>query len=308
MIKGWRTVVWKKNRHKPNGAPIRGLVFTAVIDAIVAEATVTTRRHREKTIVWEESIRLAAAGLRHGFTERTGGVSVGVYGSLNLSLDVGDTVGDVLENRRRFCEAVGCDILRLTTACQDNEAHIVAVGPREAGAGAGSRYDALARTKALMTDRTDMPLFLCAADSVPLVLFDDEHEAAAVAVCDILALEQNLAGKVVTAMNIVYGSRCERLHAYIGPAVSPVHTTVGRAIAETLIGTVRRKTGILQKKGETVYADLKYLAVRQMVEAGLDISRFDISKNCTYESAERFFSSRRSGGICGRNAVFALLT
>ena len=159
-----------------------------------------------------------------------------------------------------------------------------------------------------MTDRADTPLFLCAADSVPLVLFDDEYEAVAVAVCDIMALEQNLAGKVVTAMNIVYGSRCERLRAYIGPAVSPVHTTVGRAIAETLIGTVQRKTGILQKKGETVYADLKYLAVRQMVEAGMDISRFDISKNCTYESAERFFSSRRSGGICGRNAVFALLT
>ena len=82
----------------------------------------------ENGIGWEESTLLADAGLRHGVTGRSGGVSEGPFLSLNLGLHVEDRTQDVLENRRRLCALLGCDLQQLTTARQTHEDHIVAVG------------------------------------------------------------------------------------------------------------------------------------------------------------------------------------
>ncbi len=103
-------------------------------------------------ICWEESTLLKDAGLCHGVTGKSGGVSEAPYTSLNLALHVGDNVKDVLENRRRLCATVGCSLAKLTMAEQTHEDHVVAVGPAEAGCGAGSYADALAHTDALMTN------------------------------------------------------------------------------------------------------------------------------------------------------------
>ena len=95
-------------------------------------------------ICWQESTLLYDAGLCHGVTGRTGGMSKAPFDSLNLALHVGDSVQAVLENRRRLCAHIGCDVSRLTTCQQTHEDHVVAVGLEEAGRGSAP-YDLCCR-------------------------------------------------------------------------------------------------------------------------------------------------------------------
>ena len=131
-------------------------------------------------ICWEESTLLADAGLRHGVTGKSGGVSEAPFTSLNLGLHVGDQPKAVLENRRRLCALLGYPMQKLTTAQQTHEDHVVAVGPAEIGCGAGSYADALAHTDAIMTNLPGVPLMLCIADCVPVIVYDPVKRAVAV--------------------------------------------------------------------------------------------------------------------------------
>ena len=49
----------------------------------------------------------AAGGVAHGFSTRLGGVSEGIYATLNLGMNRGDAPDRVTENYRRFCAPLG---------------------------------------------------------------------------------------------------------------------------------------------------------------------------------------------------------
>ena len=51
----------------------------------------------------------AAGGVVHGFSTRLGGVSEGIYASMNLGVNRGDDPERVRENFRRFCAAIGAE-------------------------------------------------------------------------------------------------------------------------------------------------------------------------------------------------------
>ena len=158
-------------------------------------------------IAWEESGQLHRAGLCHGVTGRTGGVSPAPYHSLNLALHVGDSVSCVLENRRRLCAHLGCRLDVLTTPQQTHEDHVIAVGDSEIGRGAGSYHDAFPHTDALMTSRPGVLLLICIADCVPVILYDPVKKACAVIHDGWRGTASRLASKTVFAMQTVYGSQ-----------------------------------------------------------------------------------------------------
>src|SRR5688500_4348182 len=68
---------------------------------------------------------LSARGVRHGFSTRTGGVSEGVYATLNLSAGWDDEPARVQDNRRRFAAAVGYAPQNLVTAKQVHGVRLV---------------------------------------------------------------------------------------------------------------------------------------------------------------------------------------
>ena len=258
----------------------------------------TVRVSKENVPVWEDWPELRTFPFLHGVTERVGGCSSGEYASLNCDFEGGDTAFSVLENRRRLCAALACDPLNITTTGNGEPGHIVVVGEAERGAGAGDYFCALKRTKALMTDLRDTPLFMFAADAVPLILFDAQHHACAVVTADIPELKSRLVSSVLFAMNIIYGSRPEELFAYIGPAASEEYVTVN--VADALI----KKQGEI---GLTVHVNMKEAVERELKQGGVDSQHIFVSNSCTYKERERFFSLRRQGIYCGRNTVFALL-
>ncbi len=255
---------------------------------------------------WEQSRLLRQAGLRHGATGRCGGVSQGAYESLNLSFQTGDAALHVLENRRRLCQAVGMDLTKLTTCRQTGEGHIVAVGPAEAGCGAGSVHTELAHTDALMTNCAGLPLAVFTADSAPVILFDPAHHACAVGRAGLRETTTRLPAKMVLAMELVYGSIPADLYAYVGPCAGADHVEISEGFAQA-VARMGPAYACCIGRGARRTINLKQTARQLLTDAGLLPGHIDISPSCVYEEEERFFSYRRDFGRTGRMAAFAVL-
>lgn len=114
----------------------------------------------------------ATSDVRFAFTERTGGVSEDAYSSLNLGSHVGDDPFAVQENRRRALEAMGA------TECEHNLLvpnqvhgdHIVTVTSNGADDLEAVREQIAEGCDAIVCTAHDVPVLLCFADCVPVVL------------------------------------------------------------------------------------------------------------------------------------------
>src|SRR6266699_5608922 len=84
----------------------------------------------------------ALAGIRHGFFTRAGGVSDGLYASLNAGVGSDDAPDNVVENRSRMAAALGVAPLDLLTAYQVHSPDVVTV-ERPWNADARPRADAI---------------------------------------------------------------------------------------------------------------------------------------------------------------------
>jgi copper oxidase (laccase) domain-containing protein len=111
------------------------------------------------------SLLSAIPGLRHAFFTREGGVSEGVYQSLNGGLGSNDDPANVAENRRRMAEQMGVAPQRLLSAFQIHSPDaVVATGPWQGAA--------RPRADAIVTRTVGLAIGITAADCGPILLVD----------------------------------------------------------------------------------------------------------------------------------------
>src|SRR3546814_648047 len=106
-------------------------------------------------------------GVRHGFFKRTGGVSSGIYTSLNVGFGSDDAPENVAENRRRAMAALDLPAEALNTVHQEHGCTVTradACWPRERAP----------RADALVTNRPGIALGILTADCAPVLLADGE--------------------------------------------------------------------------------------------------------------------------------------
>ena len=111
-----------------------------------------------------------AAGVTAAFPLREGGVSEPPFESLNLGLSVGDRPDRVLENRRRFCAALGLPQERLVVPGQVHGTRLAWVGEAEAGRGAADRESVISGHDGLLSVTPGLGLVVSYADCVPVVI------------------------------------------------------------------------------------------------------------------------------------------
>jgi YfiH family protein len=160
----------------------------------------------------------ALAGVKHGFFTRHGGVSRGVYESLNVGLGSGDDAADVAENRRRAAAAFGAPPAALTTCFQIHSAAVkVATGPWEQG-----RPEA----DGVVTAKAGVLCGALAADCAPVLIADSE---AGVVSAVHAGWRGALSGVVEAAVEtmIGLGASPHRLVAAVGPCIGPESYEVG---------------------------------------------------------------------------------
>ena len=120
--------------------------------------------------------------VEHLFTTRTGGVSNGIYSTMNLSFSRGDDLECVRENYRRIGEVLGTDPEHMVASKQTHTTNIHLVTKADAGNGITrpSVYDDI---DGLATDIPGIALVTFYADCVPLYFVDPVHRAIGPSIC-----------------------------------------------------------------------------------------------------------------------------
>jgi polyphenol oxidase len=244
--------------------------------------------------LYSRSELLTRAGFEHAFFTRRGGVSSGAYGSLNLSLDVGDRAEDVAENRRRVARALG---VADDAVCVPRQVH---------GRGVILLDEHLTQAKVatLPADAvvSDGPGFACAvrtADCVPILLACPETRRVGAVHAGWRGVVQNVIGAAIEVF-LARGSRPERLIAAIGPHISVAAFEVGDDVAEQLAGASRATQGVVVREGSRPHIALAPIVSAQLTELGVPAARIEVLPGCTFTDHEQFFSYRRDGQKSGR--------
>ena len=154
-------------------------------------------------------------GIRHAFFTRQGGVSQGLYASLNVGVGSDDDASAVRENRDRAAAHLGGE---LVTAYQVHSATVFAAdGPWPAGPPQGD---------GVATATTGVVCGALAADCAPILLADAEARVVAAAHAGWKGALTGVAEAAVARMEAL-GARRERIVAAIGPCIGPASYEVG---------------------------------------------------------------------------------
>ncbi len=219
-------------------------------------------------------------------TLRHGGVSKGIYRSLNLGAHVGDDAEAVLQNRKRLKKFLNLpnDPLWL------KQIHGIRV-VEATHAYAGDEADGAI---------TDAPGVVCAimtADCLPLFLCDQ----AGSKVCVLHVGWRGLAAGIVEQGVKKMGVGPEQSLAWMGPAIGPDQFEIGGDVRERLSAKNNGAEHAFKPSGRPGHwlADLYGLTRMSLKAAG--VRSIGQSKACTKSDAGSFFSHRRDG-VCGRMA------
>lgn len=243
-------------------------------------------------------------GAKHGFMTRLGGVSTGIYASLNLRIHCDDSPDCLCENYRRvfaaldmpdgavFSRQVHGKTVRAVTAA-DLHALFTPV-PYEADG--------------LITDVPGLPLIIFTADCVPILLHDGVRGAAGAVHAGWRGTVLDIAGEAVRRMGAEYGCRPADVHAAIGPCIGPCCFETGPEVPAALREALGASAeGLIVPRGEKFLVDLKGANRLFLERAGVPSENIDVSDVCTMCHPETYWSHRYTQGQRGVQGSLIML-
>lgn len=245
--------------------------------------------------------------LRHGFSTRLGGISEGIFASLNLAFNREDKAENVYENFRRFCNALEIDCDDLVFTDQKHEDKIRTVSAKDKGKGIIRPRD-YQGIDALVTNVPGIPLAAFFADCVPLFFFDPVRKAIGVAHAGWRGTLLKIGAKTVKSLSQQYGSNPQDILAGIGPSIGPCCYEVGSDVADQFASAGFTQYGCLRQKEKGLFLlDLQRANQQILLEAGLREENIAIADICTKCHKEIFFSHRGHEGKRGAMAAIIAL-
>ncbi len=232
----------------------------------------------------------------HGFTTRLGGVSEGIYASLNLGLHRGDAPENVEENYRILASELGFDLKKLVLTCQIHSDIVRAVTEKDC-LGSLSHRD-YPPCDALVTNIPGVALTVFTADCTPILFYDSVSGAVGAAHAGWRGTAAGIAAKTVEAMVSAFGSRPEDIRAAIGPNIGQCCFETDRDVPDAMLAALGEEAApYIRPVGEKFFVDLKGINALWLRRSG--VSNIEISTDCTACSSHRFWSHRVTWGERG---------
>ena len=266
---------------------------------------------REKNgVVWVSFPLLEQTGIvTQGFTTRLGGVSRGMFSTMNLSYTRGDDPAAVDENFRRAGEAIGFPVESLVTSDQTHTNHVRRVTGEDCGSGV-TRPRAYTEVDGLLCNEPGVTLATFYADCVPLFFVDPVHRAIALSHSGWRGTVRRIGRVTVEEMGREFGTRPENLVTAIGPSICRDCYEVGEEVAEQFIrefGREAEKSMLAKKKDGKYQLDLWEANRRVLMDAGVTPHKIQMPCICTCCNPEFLFSHRATQGKRGNLGAFLML-
>ena len=271
--------------------------------------------------------------VRHLFSTREGGVSEGIYRSMNLSYTRGDEREAVDENFRRIADCLGSSAADMVCSDQTHTDHIRVVSAKDRGKGVVRPKD-YRDVDGLITQERGIVLCTFFADCVPLFFVDPVRGAIGLSHSGWRGTVRKIGKKTVEEMKKAFGTDPKDVHAAIGPSICQDCYEV----SEDVIGEFRKafpgieegdaanssKEGVgngslrseVRKRACPLWFptspgkyQLNLWEVNRliMLEAGIPAAQIEVTDLCTCCNSDLLFSRRAGHGKRGNLGAFMKL-
>ncbi|OGO77693.1 MAG: hypothetical protein A2Y23_10275, partial [Clostridiales bacterium GWB2_37_7] len=237
--------------------------------------------------------------VKHCFTTRQGGISRGIYYSLNTSLTKNDEREHVLVNLNRVCSVIGIDYKNLVFSNQVHGDEIRVVIEADKGKGITRESD-IVNIDALITNVVGIPMITYYADCVPVFILDPIKKAVGLVHSGWKGTTQKIAVKTIEKMRQTYGTRPQDCLIGIGPSIEMQCFEIKEDTALLFKKSFSNRKAFMKQKDEEHYIVDLWLSVKLMlIELGVLEENISISGFCTCCNEDLFFSHRRDKGNTG---------
>lgn len=246
--------------------------------------------------------------VKHAFTTREGGVSGGIFSTLNLSFSRGDKREDVEENYRRLADALDVEYESFVSSDQTHTTNVICVGRKDRGNGVlyERKYHDV---DGMVTDDPEVTLITYYADCVPLYFVDPAHRAIGLSHSGWRGTAGRMGRATLEKMRREFGTDPKDVLCAIGPSICGDCYEVGPEVAEVFFSEFADRAGeILFDKGGGKYL-LNLWKANEIVltDAGILPDHLAVTDVCTCCNSELLFSHRASCGKRGNLAAVLTL-
>lgn len=249
--------------------------------------------------------------IKHGFSTRHGGVSTGMYSSMNLTFSSGDNPENIIENYKIFCDALDIDIGSLTFAAQIHTNNVIAVTYEDRGKGIIKSKD-WDNVDGLVTNSPDTFLVTLFADCIPLFFIDPVKKTIGLSHAGWKGTLNKIAVTTIEMMKSQFGCSPKDIIAAIGPGIEMKCYEVDKTVADEFYKlpdsiTVNCITKFESSNdtdiAEKYLIDLPGINRNLMISEGIKPQNIEMSEICTKCNSNLLFSHRATGGKRGGMAA-----
>lgn len=247
---------------------------------------------------------LTAEGISaaHCFTTRLGGVSEGIFGSMNIAIKAGETEENVRRNVDILAGALGFEPENLVTTRQTHSDIVRVVGKKD-------HIDIFHRDypecDGLVTNDPGTALMIYTADCTPLLFHDPVTGAVGAAHAGWRGTVKAIGPKTVQTMVESFGCDPANIRAAIGPNIGYCHFETDADVPEALREAFGPEVdAFIRKSGDKYYVDLKEINALILRRSG--VGHIEISRSCTVCEHTRFWSHRYTKGQRGSQGAIIL--
>lgn len=245
------------------------------------------------------------ANVTHAIFTRQGGVSPKPWDSLNVGSTVGDHPSRVSENYKRALRAIDRQPESIFDVWQVHGVNAVCTEvPRQ-------KDTPHQKADIILTDKTDVTLFMRFADCVPILLYDPNQRVIGIVHAGWKGTVKRAVSVVVNIMKNRYSSNPVDILAGIGPSICKNHYEVGSDVIQYVKYIFGNDTPKILSKinGKTNNPKAKFdlwTANRLLLEQA-GVTKIEVANLCTFCHLEDWYSHRGEQGKTGRFGVLISL-
>ena len=223
--------------------------------------------------------------IRHGFFNRKGGVSTGIYKSLNCGIGSSDKKKNVLKNLKIVCNKIGCSKKKLIILHQVHSNKFSFIHKKYKF---GKRK---IKADALITNVKNIAIGILTADCVPILIYDKKLKIISAIHVGWKGAYKDIVYKVINFFN-KKGSHVNNLYIAIGPCITNKSYEVQRDFKNKFLKKNKKNSIFFKNRKNKTYFSLNNYVYNQLRKKG--IKNIELINKNTFNKKNNFFSARRS--------------